>query len=87
MKTLAHEYAKVGPGEEREFQEPYLRRVFGWMGIDDSTNLEVLHKVDHRDQQGRIKETQEALQAKAERWLAEFDAEYGPGDSFNKIAA
>jgi FMN-dependent NADH-azoreductase len=87
VATRKGDYGKGGPREDWDFHEPYLRRVFGWMGIDDITYLAVINNVDHGDQQRRIAEAQEALQVTAERWLAEFDAEHGPGTPLKSIAA
>lgn len=80
VATRAGDYAKGGPREGWDFHEPYLRRVFGWMGIDDITYLPVVTTADHGDQERRLAEAQAALSATAERWLAEFDAVHGHGE-------
>ncbi len=87
VATRTGDYAKGGPREGWDFHEPYLRRVFGWMGIDDITYLAVINNVNHGDQEQRLAEAQDALQATAERWLAEFEAVHGPGDALKVIAA
>jgi FMN-dependent NADH-azoreductase len=78
VATRAGDYAKGGPREGWDFHEPYLRRYFGWMGIEDLTYLPVINSANHGDQERRLLEAQEALQSTAERWLAEFEAEHGP---------
>jgi FMN-dependent NADH-azoreductase len=87
IATRSGDYSKGGPREDWDFHEPYLRRVFGWMGIDDITYLAVINNAAHGDQHRRIEEAQEALQVTAERWLAEFDAVHGPGDALKGLAA
>ena len=87
VATRTGDYSKGGPREDWDFHEPYLRRVFGWMGIDDITYLAVINNVNHGDQEKRLAEAQEALQTTAERWLAEFEAVHGPGDAEKAIAA
>lgn len=84
VSTRAGDYAKGGPREGWDFHEPYLRRVFGWMGIDDITYLPVVNTANHGDQERRLAEAQSALSATAERWLAEFDALHGHGESAEK---
>lgn len=84
VSTRAGDYAKGGPREGWDFHEPYLRRVFGWMGIDDITYLPVVNSANHGDQERRLQEAQAALSETAERWLAEFDAAHGHGESAAK---
>jgi FMN-dependent NADH-azoreductase len=84
VSTRAGDYAKGGPREGWDFHEPYLRRVFGWMGIDDITYLPVVNSANHGDQERRLLEAQAVLSDTAERWLAEFDAVHGHGESAAK---
>lgn len=84
VSTRAGDYAKGGPREGWDFHEPYLRRVFGWMGIDDITYLPVVNSPNHGDRERRLLEAQAALGETAERWLAEFDAAHGHGESAAK---
>lgn len=81
VSTRGGDYAKGGPREGWDFHEPYLRRVFGWMGIDDIAYLPVVNTANHGDQERRLVEARAALSATAERWLAEFDAVHGHGQS------
>ena len=88
VSTRAGDYAKGGPREGWDFHEPYLRRVFGWMGIEDITYLPVVNTANHGDQERRLQEAQAALSETAERWLAEFDAIHGhDGSVANGLAA
>lgn len=81
VSTRAGDYAKGGPREGWDFHEPYLRRVFGWMGIDDITYLPVINSANHGDRERRLQAAQAALGETADRWLAEFDAAHGHGES------
>ena len=87
ISTRSGDYAKGGPREGWDFHEPYLRKVFGWMGIEDITYLAVINSANHGDQERRLREAQEALQVTADRWLLEFNAEHGHDNVSKGLAA
>ncbi|MDB5105541.1 MAG: hypothetical protein JWP91_3230 [Fibrobacteres bacterium] len=79
VSTRAGDYAKGGPREGWDFHEPYLRRVFGWMGIEDITYLPVINSQVHGDQNQRMVEVKTALRATADRWRSEAVSSGGFG--------
>jgi FMN-dependent NADH-azoreductase len=74
ISTRAGDYAKGGPREDWDFHEPYLRKVFGWMGVEDITYVPVMNSRNHEEQERRVAEAGALLRHTAERWNAETPA-------------
>ena len=70
ISTRAGDYAKDGPRADWDFHEPYLRKVFGWMGIEDITYLPVMNSRDAEEQERRLGKAGLLLRDTAERWSA-----------------
>lgn len=68
VSTRAGDYAKGGPREEWDFHEPYLRKVFGWMGIRDITYLPVRNSRDPGEMEKILGVAGGLLRETAERW-------------------
>ena len=74
VSTRAGDYGKGGPREEWDFHEPDLRKVFGWMGIEDITYVPVINSNAHGDQKKRLWKAHYDVHATADRWMAEVAA-------------
>ncbi len=84
VSTRAGDYGKGGPREGFDFHEPYLRKVFGLVGIEDIDYLPVINSPAHGDSARAFAEAQGRLQAIAERWeidLAAIRADAGAAGS------
>jgi FMN-dependent NADH-azoreductase len=81
VSTRAGDYGKGGPREGFDFHEPYLRKVFGLVGIEEIDYLPVINSPAHSDPERGFAEAQARLLAIADRWkagLAAGRAEAGP---------
>jgi FMN-dependent NADH-azoreductase len=88
ISTRAGDYAKGGPREDWDFHEPYLRKIFGWMGIKDITYVPVMNSRNQEEQEKRVKEAGLLLRGTAERWNAEIQPEKaGLGSAVPTLAA
>ncbi len=74
VSTRSGDYGKGGPREAFDFHEPYLRKVFGLVGIDDVEYLPVIHNPAHGDPARAFAAAQERLRAVAEGWAAGCEA-------------
>jgi len=72
VSTRSGDYGKGGPREAFDFHEPYLRKVFGLVGIDAIDYLPVINSPGHGDNRKNAEEAQEQLRAIAARWRAEY---------------
>lgn len=75
VSTRAGDYGKGGPREAFDFHEPYLRKVFGLVGIEDIDYLPVINSPTHGDPGRALAEAQERLKAVAERWRRDSAAQ------------
>jgi FMN-dependent NADH-azoreductase len=75
ISTRAGDYSKGGPREDWDFHEPYLRKLFGWLGIKDFTYVPVMNSRDAELQEKRVADAGLFLRGTAERWRAEHVAE------------
>ncbi|MDB5050808.1 MAG: hypothetical protein JWO30_3879 [Fibrobacteres bacterium] len=88
ISTRAGDYSKGGPREDWDFHEPYLRKIFGWMGIQDITYVPVMNSRNHADQEKRVVEAEALLRGTADRWNAEIQAaKAGNGTAVPNLAA
>jgi FMN-dependent NADH-azoreductase len=88
ISTRAGDYAKGGPREDWDFHEPYLRKLFGWMGIEDITYVPVMNSRNHAEQEKRVAEAGALLRVTGERWNAEIQAaKGGVGSAVPNLAA
>jgi FMN-dependent NADH-azoreductase len=87
VSTRAGDYAKGGPREDWDFHEPYLRKVFGWMGIQDITYIPVMNSRNLDEQERRVEEAGALLRNTAERWNAEIQAVKAGGSAVPNLAA
>jgi FMN-dependent NADH-azoreductase len=76
VSTRAGDYGKGGPREGFDFHEPYLRKVFGLVGIGNLDYLPVINSPRHIDADRTFNAAQAALKAIGARWEAETA---GPG--------
>jgi FMN-dependent NADH-azoreductase len=74
VSTRAGDYGKGGPREGFDFHEPFLRKIFGLVGIEDIDYLPVINSPAHGDPTVRFMEASARLEAVAERWQADFAA-------------
>jgi FMN-dependent NADH-azoreductase len=88
VSTRSGDYGKGGPREGWDFHEPYLRKVFGWMGIEDITYVPVINSKGHGDQEKRLWNAHYDVHATADRWMAEAaSVEAGPGSAASGLVA
>ena len=71
VSTRAGDYGKGGPREAFDFHEPYLRKVFGLVGIEDIDYVPVINSPGHGDAARAFAAAQDRLKAIADRWQAE----------------
>jgi FMN-dependent NADH-azoreductase len=74
VSTRAGDYGKGGPREGFDFHEPFLRKVFGLVGIEDIDYLPVINSPAHGDLQARFLEASARLESIAIRWEADLAA-------------
>jgi FMN-dependent NADH-azoreductase len=88
VSTRSGDYGKGGPREGWDFHEPYLRKVFGWMGIEDITYVPVINSKGHGDQEKRLWNAHYDVHATADRWMAEAaETEAGTGSAATGLLA
>jgi FMN-dependent NADH-azoreductase len=78
ISTRSGDYGKGGPRDGWDFHEPYVRKFFGWLGIEDITYIPVINNARHGDAETQLRrqaETQDALDATAERWREPVESE------------
>lgn len=71
VSTRAGDYGKGGPREGFDFHEPFLRKVFGLVGIHDIEYLPVINSPGRGDQAARSREAEDRARALAAKWAAE----------------
>jgi FMN-dependent NADH-azoreductase len=81
ISTRAGDYSKGGPREDWDFHEPYLRKVFGWIGIKDFTYVPVMNSRDPELQEKRVTDAGLFLRGTADRWRAEHLADAKAADA------
>jgi FMN-dependent NADH-azoreductase len=77
VSTRSGDYSQGGPRDGWDFHEPYLRKFFGWLGIEDITYIPVIHNPAHGDaeaQARRIELVETQLQDTAARWMARSES-------------
>lgn len=74
VSTRAGDYGKGGPREGFDFHEPFLRKVFGLVGIEDIDYLPVINNPAHGDPTRGFMEAAARLEAIAARWEAGYAA-------------
>jgi FMN-dependent NADH-azoreductase len=87
ISTRAGDYSKGGPREDWDFHEPYLRKVFGWIGIKDFTYVPVMNSRDAELQEKRVTDAGLFLRGMAERWSAEHATEAAAAEAADAEAA
>jgi FMN-dependent NADH-azoreductase len=87
IATRAGDYAKGGPREGWDFHEPYLRKVFGWLGIEDITYVPVVNSLTHGDREKHLRDIAAELQATSQRWERELEAEHREAVALSKLMA
>lgn len=74
ISTRSGDYSPGAPRDGWDFHEPYLRKFFGWLGIEDITYIPVIHNPAHGDaeaQARRVELTEARLKETAARWKVE----------------
>lgn len=79
VSTRAGDYGKGGPREAFDFHEPYLRKVFGLVGIEDIDYVPVINSPSHGDPARAYAAAEARLKAVADRWQAELAADKADG--------
>ncbi len=87
VSTRAGDYGKGGPREGFDFHEPFLRKVFGLVGIEDIDYLPVINSPAHGDSTQRFMEAAARLDSIAKRWEAEFGAQKSDSGTPPNMAA
>jgi FMN-dependent NADH-azoreductase len=87
ISTRAGDYGKGGPREGFDFHEPYLRKVFGLVGIDEIDYLPVINNPAHGDPTRSFMEASDRLEAIAARWEADFAARRSDAGAAPNLAA
>jgi len=87
VSTRSGDYGKGGPREGFDFHEPYLRKVFGLVGLEDIDYLPVINSPAHDGSGLAIAEAQARLKAIADRWEAELAARVTDADAAGNLAA
>jgi FMN-dependent NADH-azoreductase len=80
VSTRSGDYGKGGPREAFDFHEPYLRKVFGLVGIDDLDYVAVIDNPAHGDPGRAFAEARARLKAVAERWRTDLAARRADAD-------
>ena len=70
VSTRSGDYGKGGPREAFDFHEPYLRKVFGMVGIDEIDYLPVINNPAHGDPAANLEAARVLLRSIADRWSA-----------------
>ena len=71
VSARSGDYSKGGPRESFDFHEPYLRAVFGFIGITDITYIPVSQNPFHDDEATRdqkLEAARAAIREVALRW-------------------
>jgi FMN-dependent NADH-azoreductase len=87
ISTRSGDYGKGGPREGFDFHEPYLRKVFGLVGIEDIDYLPVINSAAHGDPAARFAEAEDRLQAIADRWAADLSSRRSDAVAAPNLAA
>jgi FMN-dependent NADH-azoreductase len=87
IATRGGDYAKGGPREGWDFHEPYLRKVFGWLGIGDLTYIPVVNSLTHGKRETHLREVKALLDATGERWERELGAQQFEPGRMDKLLA
>jgi FMN-dependent NADH-azoreductase len=87
ISTRAGDYGKGGPREGFDFHEPFLRKVFGLVGIEDIDYLPVINSPAHGDPTAHFLEASTRLEAIAGRWEADFAARRSDAGTAPNLAA
>lgn len=72
VSTRAGDYGKGGPREGFDFHEPFLRKVFGMVGIEEIDYLPVVNSPSHGDRDASYAQARHHLRAIADRWAADL---------------
>jgi FMN-dependent NADH-azoreductase len=87
VSTRAGDYSKGGPREGFDFHEPYLRKVFGLVGIEDIDYLPVINSPAHDRSERAFAEAQARLKAIADSWESHLDASRSDAGAAGTLAA
>jgi len=87
VSTRAGDYGKGGPREGFDFHEPYLRKVFGLVGIEDIDYLPVINSPAHDQSERAFAEAQARLKVIADRWESDRDASRADAGAAGTLAA
>jgi FMN-dependent NADH-azoreductase len=87
VSTRAGDYGKGGPREGFDFHEPYLRKVFGLVGIEEIDYLPVINSPSHADPERGFAEARARLLAVADRWRADRAADRAEAGTAPNLAA